>query len=102
MMCMLSYSQRMEQLREKYGNRCFYCGSKKYLQFAHLLPTRCVGMGRGIRKRYHDIKKNTGKYELLCKECHHSMDNREEFRFTDAVYGKGYGFDYHVGVGDYV
>ena len=86
-------SELMAELRELYGNRCFYCGSKMYLQFAHLQPTKLKGMSRGSRKRYYDIKNNPGKYELLCKECHKSLDSGERFYFSNAIFGREYGFD---------
>ena len=78
------------QLLQHYNNRCFFCGSKVNLQFAHIQPTKLKGPNRGRFVRYYDIKNNLLKYELLCKECHIAYDNNTEFEFSNAVFGKSY------------
>jgi transcription elongation factor Elf1 len=77
-----------EQLYQIHGNRCFFCGSTKQLEFAHLEPTGLNGMGRGRINRYLDIKKHVGSYMLLCHECHRQFDlGVNLMSFDNALYG---------------
>ena len=80
-------SELRKRLLQHYNNRCFFCGSAKELQFAHMRPTKLQGMGRGSMHRVYDIKNNLLNYELLCRECHESFDNNKEFKFSNQVYG---------------
>lgn len=71
----MSYSEKMEALRDKWGGRCVHCGSRRNLQFAHL-PGRETfhHNGRGMPNRYHDIKRNPRCYVLLCERSHRALD----------------------------
>jgi hypothetical protein len=55
------------KLRKDYGDRCYFCSSTFQLEFAHVLPTKLNGRGRGRKERYYDIINNRDKYLLTCK-----------------------------------
>lgn len=79
--------QKRLELLQQFNNRCFYCGSKQGLQFAHFKPDGVHGIGRGSYRRYKHIALNVLNYELLCSECHHSHDLKTEYKFSNAIYG---------------
>lgn len=83
------YLGKMDELREQFGGRCAFegkpekgeCsrgvdheGREKPLEFAHKDPTGCVGRGRGRADRYHDVKRNPGSYQLMCRGHHVRWD----------------------------
>jgi 5-methylcytosine-specific restriction endonuclease McrA len=68
--------RRWQSLIEERGGKCQECGSSGDLEFAHLQPTKCKGMGRGKSRRLADILKHPGKYRLLCMPCHDALDGR--------------------------
>lgn len=79
------YTAAFERLRAAWGGRCVRCGRpnrrvrvgrgfKPFLEFAHLRPIGCEGMGRGMPQRYHSVKNNPGSYVLLCWPCHRAFD----------------------------
>lgn len=74
------YRGRVARLRELWGGACVMCGNDREdrLEFAHLpgKPTGLGGQGRGLSRRYHDIRKHPGSYVLLCVECHVELDGR--------------------------
>jgi len=72
-------NERFRELRFNYGNVCNFCGSQDRLEFAHRLPTKVTGMGRGKIRRYYDIIKHPLHYILLCHDCHkqYDMENSE-------------------------
>jgi hypothetical protein len=57
-----------------YGAKCFFCESTKKLQFAHVLPTKLSGCGRGSFERVIDVLLNPDAYILLCDKCHVKFD----------------------------
>jgi hypothetical protein len=58
--------KQMDKLKEKFGGRCWNCGSTVNLQFAHIKETDINGRGRGRKERYYDIIKHPESYALLC------------------------------------
>lgn len=70
----------MLKLKLSFKNRCFKCGICQEdidkLQFAHIKPTKLSGEGRGLQKRYFDIKHNPDSYFLTCKDNHDIIDGR--------------------------
>jgi len=67
----------MDALREKFGGKCFKCGKKKDLEFAHIRKTGVSGRGRGQKARYYDIMNHPKSYRLLCDECHLKFERGE-------------------------
>ena len=62
---------KMDELRNNFGGMCKKCGSKRELQFAHVLPTKLCGKNsRGSQARHDDILKHPLAYVLLCRKCH--------------------------------
>ena len=59
--------RRFNELKIKFGGKCFFCGQTFLLEFAHCKPTKLSGRGRGFIKRYYDIKNNPDCYKLTCK-----------------------------------
>jgi len=57
---------------------CHHCGAVRCLQFAHVMPTKLKGQGRGSLHRYCDAIKNWSAYILLCRECHYNYDHPKE------------------------
>lgn len=80
------YAERLHLLRLARGGKCQRCPRKlRYrrrgrverwpnLEFAHLGATELKGEGRGLRRRFLDIRDNPELYLLLCKLCHRSLD----------------------------
>lgn len=68
--------RRWLRLIEEYGGKCHMCERRWDLEFAHLEPTACQGMGRGKRKRLEDILRHPTAYLLLCETCHDIRDGR--------------------------
>jgi len=64
--------RRFAELKNKYGNRCYFCGQTWLLEFAHVKPTKLSGRSRGLISRYIDIKNNPDCYLLTCKN-HNSL-----------------------------
>lgn len=64
------------RLKEARGYRCEHCSATEELEWAHKVPTKLNGMGRGQARRLFDIKKNPDKYLLLCKTCHRKFDQQ--------------------------
>jgi hypothetical protein len=60
----------MEALRAERGGRCEVCGSLVRLEWAHVQPTGLAGRGRGLQRRYLDVKRHPCAYRLLCHACH--------------------------------
>ena len=50
------------------------CPRVTRLEFAHLLPTKLKGEGRGARQRCLDILRNPHAYGLVCRTCHRRLD----------------------------
>ena len=69
---------KFQELKKEFGNRCEFCGSENDLQFAHIVPTKLRGMGRGKKNRYYDIRNHKTDYLLLCKDCHYKFDRNPE------------------------
>lgn len=57
---------------------CYGSRESARLEFAHLpgKPTGLDGRGRGVSKRYHDIKRHPESYVLVCRDCHAVLDGR--------------------------
>ncbi len=71
------YLDRLERrLLAQRGNECQKCGSKDWLEWAHLEPTGLKGEGRGKRRRLLDVKRNPTRHALLCKLDHAELDGR--------------------------
>jgi len=69
------WTRKMRRLLIKsFGGKCFKCGKKKKLQFAHHEPTGLEGRGRGRENRIHDVMQNPHCYGLLCERCHREYD----------------------------
>lgn len=62
------WKQLKKKLHSLYGNRCYFCSATTGLEFAHVLPTKLNGKGRGRSRRLIDVKHNTDKYLLTCKK----------------------------------
>ena len=86
---------KMDELRNQFGGKCKNCGSKKKLEFAHILPTKlCGDNSRGSKERYFDIKNNPSSYVLLCSICHGRIGDTSEMRqFHEQHYKQKYGED---------
>jgi hypothetical protein len=67
---------KREGLIAAFGGCCQACGSKDRLEFAHVVPTPCRGMGRGSTQRVRDVVQHPRAYVLLCVDCHDSLDGR--------------------------
>ena len=76
--------REMDELRNQFGGKCKNCGSKKKLEFAHILPTELCGTkhgkGRGSDRRIFDIKNNPSSYVLLCSICHMKIGDTPEMK----------------------
>ena len=71
--------REMDELRNQFGGKCKNCGSKKKLEFAHILPTKLCGTNsRGSDRRNRDIKNNPSSYVLLCSICHMKIGDTPE------------------------
>ena len=68
--------RRWALLIEAYGGKCEACPETCDLEFAHIKPTKCKGMGRGKYRRLRDILAHPKSYRLLCMTCHDLMDGR--------------------------
>ena len=66
--------KKLTELREEFNWCCAWCGSADDLEFAHLKHTGVKGAGRGLWKRYYDIKNHKDSFMLMCKECHRDFD----------------------------
>ena len=62
------FRKKFQELRNYYGNKCFFCGQTYRLEFAHKRPTKLNGKGRGRQERYYDIKNNLDCYMLTCSK----------------------------------
>lgn len=60
-------NRRYRELKDMYMNRCFYCDSTINLEFAHRIPTKLNGKGRGKYDRIRDIFQNPNSYRLTCR-----------------------------------
>ena len=57
------------------AGRCEQCGGKDYKrELAHLTATGLKGEGRGMERRYYDIRTNPDCYARLCIPCHRRYD----------------------------
>lgn len=65
------------RLKRMFGNRCYFCGDRHRLEFAHVRPTALSGMGRGSTQRIKDVRDNTDKYLLTCR-LHNSLAELNE------------------------
>ena len=74
----IALTEKFNNLRKEFGNRCEFCGYTSELEFAHILPTGLMGMGRGKKKRYYNIVNHKPDYLLLCKDCHRKFDKHPE------------------------
>ena len=74
----IKLTENFNELRKEFGNRCEFCGYTSGLEFAHIVPTGLMGMGRGKKKRYYNIVNNKTDYLLLCKDCHRRFDRHPE------------------------
>lgn len=73
--------REMDELRNQFGGKCKNCGSKKKLEFAHILPTELCGTNsRGSDRRNRDIKNNPSSYVLLCSICHMKIGDTPEMK----------------------
>ena len=70
------YVERREALLVMFGGVCRTCGENQDLEFAHIIPTECRGMGRGYIQRVIDVERNPQAYTLLCMGCHDLLDGR--------------------------
>lgn len=68
--------RRWQQLIAARGAKCDMCEKCWDLEFAHVLPTACVGQGRSKRKRLRDVLQHPEAYLLLCETCHDLLDGR--------------------------
>lgn len=79
---MSQYSGKMADLRKERGGRCVLnmdgCWQTHGLEFAHIKDTGLNGRGRGLPQRYHDIKKHSDAYILVCRHCHQKADGLAE------------------------
>ena len=80
-------NKEFNALRKFYGNKCINCNSKIKIEFAHILPTKLKGLGRGKPERIKDIKENPKCYILLCNKCHKEFDkiNDESERRKEII-----------------
>lgn len=60
---------------KKFGGKCELCGSTYRLNFAHLMPTKLSGRGRGSQERAMDVRDHPENYALLCEKHHKSFDS---------------------------
>jgi len=67
--------KKKKMLIKLFGGKCMFCGKETDLEFAHIRPTKVVGLGRGSYKRIKDVIEKPHSYILLCKECHRAFDN---------------------------
>lgn len=76
----INIRKQIDELKKRFGGKCFNCGSTVNLQFAHVKDTCLNGEGRGRKERYYDIIKNPECYTLLCggadnaSGCHQQYD----------------------------
>ena len=72
------YLEKIKQIcLHHYGNKCQYynCTETTKLEFAHILPTKLKGAGRGKQSRLLDVHKNFECYTLLCHKHHYELDH---------------------------
>ena len=72
--------ERIQQLREFFGEKCEKCGSTEDLQFAHRHghDTGLTGPSRGSWYRFKDVALHPVSYLLLCRRCHFAYDKKEK------------------------
>lgn len=82
------YHKRMEDAKNKLGNKCAKCGAANELEIDHIDPTQKTftlgGKGWNIKKELFD--KEVDKCQLLCKDCHNDKTIKE----TGKKHAKGY------------
>ena len=68
--------EKIQQLREFFGEKCEQCGSTEDLQFAHRHghETGLNGSSRGSWYRFKDVALHPASYLLLCRSCHWKYD----------------------------
>ena len=72
-----------QQLLDMFGNKCqeLTCRAHTHLQFAHVLPTKLRGRGRGRKERLTDIRKHPESYTLFCDKHHKLYDGGVSLQF---------------------
>lgn len=76
---------------DRRGGHCENCQAMLDLEFAHIKPTKCKGMGRGKSRRLADIMKHPKKYRLLCMNCHDDLDGRKRRRRQSEIVNEDVG-----------
>ena len=69
------FTERRRKLVNDFGGICAHCTSKSELEFAHVIPTKLSGKGRGMPQRIYDVLKHPLNYLLLCSNCHYKFDH---------------------------
>lgn len=80
--CTKWVQKKRKELLKEFGEKCMRCGEVNQLEFAHIKPTECIGLGRGSYRRIKDILQNKEAYILLDKGCHHLLDDGQ-IKFED-------------------
>ena len=70
------HRQRMVAwLRSLRAGPCELCGEKRHKrELAHVRQTSLDGRGRGLERRYYDVKRHPDAYARLCTRCHGRLD----------------------------
>lgn len=89
------YSGKMQWLRNLFGNKCMVLDDyhEGQLEFAHIVDYNPLGgrekhvkgEGRGLWKRYHDIKKHPDEYVLVCHYHHIRLDAGISYLFVNDI-----------------
>ena len=68
---------------------CELCKRPVECEMAHVGPTPLTGRGRGLDRRYHDIRKHPKCYTRLCHRCHADVDAAPSLPQSRADLGLG-------------
>lgn len=64
--------EQRRKLVKLYGGKCFFCGSTRFLVFAHRYKTPILDLrksgGAGRKERYYDVIQHPKAYLLTCRK----------------------------------
>ena len=62
-------------MRSLRAGPCELCREKRHKrELAHVHQTSLDGRGRGLERRYYDVKRHLDAYARLCTRCHGRLD----------------------------
>ena len=84
----LKRQKRKKELIDMLGGKCVNCGSKNNLEFDHLEPSqKKFKISEILDWGELNIKAETSKCQLLCKQCHHQKTLKNLEYGAEAPHG---------------